>query len=310
MGFQINTNIGALKAYNALSSLNSKTQKAQLRLATQKRINSVADDTSGFNVGKSLDQKVKLMQAAKGNVGSAKDMLATAESQLISIKDMITQIKAKQADASNPAADKTAIANDIKAIGEEIANAFSTTKFNNTSLLVSSSGSGGGVGLGFTFQTGAASNDTLKVDYATSTGGGNLTGTVATELTTAGGLTVTGVSTVVREALDGTDDAGTVGIAEVTSSNISDLSTNLNLFETEIDKALGAIGNSVQRLDAKDDFLTSAIANSQASVSRLFDADMAQEQLNATKSSIGGQAATAMLAQLNFAPQAVLQLLG
>ena len=93
MGFQINTNIGALKAYNALASLNSKTQKAQLRLATQKRINSVADDTSGFNVGKSLDQKVKLMQSAQGNVGSAKDMLATAESQLISIKDMITQIK-------------------------------------------------------------------------------------------------------------------------------------------------------------------------------------------------------------------------
>jgi flagellin len=42
----------------------------------------------------------------------------------------------------------------------------------------------------------------------------------------------------------------------------------------------------------------------------LFDADMAMEQLNATKSSIGGQAATSMLAQLNFAPQAVLQLLG
>ncbi len=81
-------------------------------------------------------------------------------------------------------------------------------------------------------------------------------------------------------------------------------------FETLVDNALGSIGNSVQRLDAKDDFLTSAIANSQASVSRLFDADMALEQLNATKASIGGQAATAMLAQLNMQPQAVLQLLG
>jgi len=99
MGFQINTNIGALKAYNALADLNSKTEKAQLRLATQKRINSVSDDTSGFNVGKSLDQKVQLMQAAKGIVGSAKDMLATAESQLISIKDMLIQIKSKIADA-------------------------------------------------------------------------------------------------------------------------------------------------------------------------------------------------------------------
>ncbi len=303
MGFQINTNIGALKAYNALASLNSKSEKAQLRLATQKRINSVADDTSGFNVGKSLDQKVKLMQSAQGNVGSAKDMLATAESQLIAIKDMITQIRAKVADASNPAADKTAIVNDIKAIGEEIASAFETTKFNNTSLLVSA----GGSAPSFSFQTGAASTDTLTVNYATSSGGGDLSGT--TSLVTAGSNTVAGVSDKVNNAL-GTDAGAGIGIAELTTSNIGDLLTNLGLMETEVDGSLGSIGNSVQRLDAKDDFLTSAIANSQASVSRLFDADMALEQLNATKASIGGQAATAMLAQLNMGPQAVLQLLG
>jgi len=302
MGFQINTNIGALRAYNALANLNSQTEKAQLRLATQKRINSVADDTSGFNVGKSLDQKVKLMQSAQGNVGSAKDMLATAESQLISIKDMLTQIKSKIADASNPAADKDSIVNDIKAIGEEIASAFETTKFNDTSLLVSA----GGSAPSFSFQTGASSGDTLTVNYATSTGGGDLSGTAT--LVTDGSNSVTGVSVAVNDAL-GT--AGTnVGIADLTTSNISSLLTNLELLETEVDEALGSIGNSVQRLDAKDDFLTSAIANSQASVSRLFDADMASEQLNATKATIGAQAATAMLAQLNMAPQAVLQLLG
>jgi len=302
MGFQINTNIGALKAYNALASLNSKTEKAQLRLATQKRINSVADDTSGFNVGKSLEQKVKLMQSAQGNVGSAKDMLATAESQLISIKDMITQIKSKVADASNPAADKASIVNDIKAIGEEIASAFESTKFNDTSLLVSA----GGSAPSFSFQTGASSGDSLTVNYATSAGGGNLSGTAT--IVTAGSNSVTGVSSIVNDAL-GTAGSN-VGIADLNTSNISSLLTNIDALETEVDSALGSIGNSVQRLDAKDDFLTSAIANSQASVSRLFDADMALEQLNATKSSIGGQAATAMLAQLNMSPQAVLQLLG
>jgi flagellin len=287
MGFQINTNIGALKAYNALSSLNSKTQKAQLRLATQKRINSVADDTSGFNVGKSLDQKVKLMQSAQGNVGSAKDMLATAESQLISIKDMLTQIRAKKADASNPAADKASIANDIKSIALEIDSAISTTKFNDTNLLMSGTG---GTGTGFSFQTGASSSDTLNVNYGSYIGGsGSVTGGSATNVHA--------------------DVATDLGAAlAVTSSNISSL--DIDDFETAVDNALGSIGNYVQRLDAKDDFLTSAIANSQASVSRLFDADMASEQLNATKSNIGGQAATAMLAQLNFAPQAVLQLLG
>jgi len=286
MGFQINTNIGALKAYNALADLNANTEKAQLRLATQKRINSVADDTSGFNVGKSLDQKVQLMQAAKGNVGSAKDMLATAESQLISIKDMLTQIRAKIADASNPAADKSAIADDIKAIGLEIDSAIAQTKFNDTNLLMSGTN---GTGTGFTFQTGAASTDTLKIDYGQYIGGSD---------------SVTG-GTATNVHADVASDLGS--IIAVSSSSISSL--DVDDFETAVDNALGSIGNSVQRLNAKDDFLTSAIANSKASVSRLFDADMAMEQLNATKATIGGQAATAMLAQLNVSPQQVLQLL-
>lgn len=289
MGFQINTNIGALKAYNALASLNSKTQKAQLRLATQKRINSVADDTSGFNVGKSLDQKVKLMQAAQGNVGSAKDMLATAESQLISVKDMLTQIRAKMADASNPAADKTAISNDIKAIANEIDSAFATTKFNDTNLLMTGASESS---TAFSFQTGAESTDTLSVDFRSGLAG---------DTSVANGAGSTKLNSTIAGELDNILDVGT------TSSAITGLSfTNL---ENAVDSALGKIGNSVQRLNAKDDFLTSAIANSQASVSRLFDADMALEQLNATKATIGGQAATAMLAQLNMSPQAVLQLM-
>ncbi len=126
--FRINTNVGALKAYNALSKLNQQSQTAQLRLASQQRINNVADDTSGFNVGKSLDSKVKIMESAQRNVGSAQDMLATAESQLISIKDMITQIRAKIADSANPVSDSAAIADDINAIGKEIESAFASNK--------------------------------------------------------------------------------------------------------------------------------------------------------------------------------------
>ena len=118
--FRIATNIGALNAYNALAEANKQTYKAQIRLATQKRINSVADDTSGFSVGKSIASRVELMGAAARNIGSAKDMLATAETQLISIKDLITQIRTKLADASNAASDKDRIADDIKAMGKEL----------------------------------------------------------------------------------------------------------------------------------------------------------------------------------------------
>lgn len=268
-----------MEAYNALAKLNSKTQKAQLRIATQKRINSVADDTSGFNIGKSLESKVALMQAAQKNVGSAKDMLATAESQLVSIRDMITQIKAKIADSGNAAADLSSLAADVRAIADEINNAISSTKFNDTELLTSTSDA---AGTGMVFQTGVSTTETLTTTFSTN---------------------------VALNAEAVSSDVDTL-VSTATRDSFTALETNLNTFEATVSESLGKIGNYIQRLDAKEDFLTSAITNSQASVSRLFDADIALEQLNATKASIGAQAATAMLAQLNMSPQQVLQLFG
>jgi len=279
MSFRIASNIGALEAYNALAKLNSQTQKAQLRLATQKRINSVADDTSGFSIGKALEAKVSLMQSAQKNVGSAKDMLSTAENQLVSIRDMITQIKSKIADSGNAAADLNSLAADVRAIADEINSAISSTKFNETELLTSTSSAASS---GMVFQTGVGTSETLSTVFSANVA-----------------LHASAVST----------DVDTL-VASATRANFTALETNLDTFETTVASSLGKIGNYLQRLDAKDEFLTSAITNSQASVSRLFDADIALEQLNATKYSIGAQAATAMVAQMNFAPQQVLQLFG
>lgn len=296
--FRINTNVGALKAYSALSKLNQQAQTSQLRLATQKRINSVADDTSGFNVGKSLDSKITIMQSAQRNVGSAQDMLATAESQLISIKDMITQIRGKVADASNPTSDTAAIAKDIQAIADEIASAFGETKFNDTTLLQSVSG---GAGAGFTFQTGVSASDTVTINYG-NVSGDELVGSV----TSSSYSSLTGLSQEVADALDQLK-----GITSSTISNITDGTVGeLDDFEDAVDSSLGSIGNYMQRLTAKQDFLSSAISNSQSAYSRLFDADVALESLNSTKAQIGSQAASAMFAQLNVAPQQVLQLFG
>lgn len=266
MSFKINTNIGALNAYNALAKINKDTYNAQIRLATQKRINSVADDTSGFNVGKSLEGRVAVMKSAQGNVSAAKDMLSTAETSLQNINDLLNQIKAKVTDANDPSKNKTSLANDVKALGAEISNILSTTEFNGTGLLSGTSFSGG-----FSFQTGHDSSDKVTLGYST--------------------------------------QLGTVDLSTVTSaSSTSIASLSISAIVSKVENALGSIGNDLQRLEVKDSYLTSAISNATSSISRLFDADMAMEQLNATKGSIAGQAATAMLAQLNSSPGNVLSL--
>jgi len=101
----------------------------------------------------------------------------------------------------------------------------------------------------------------------------------------------------------------TLDLSSLTGASSSTVtSVSVSSIETAVSNALGSIGNFSQRLDVKDEYLTAAISNATASVSRLFDADMAIEQLNATKGQIGSQVATSMLAQMNAAPQGILSL--
>lgn len=70
---------------------------------------------------------------------------------------------------------------------------------------------------------------------------------------------------------------------------------------------LGAMQN---RLEHTINNLDASAENLSAAESRIRDVDMAKEMMEFTKQNILTQAATAMLAQANMAPQTVLKLLG
>lgn len=289
MGFRINTNVDALSAYINLDKTNKMATQSQMRLASGKRINSVADDTSGYNIGKSLEGRLQVMKSAQFNIGSAKNLLSTAEGSLAGVNDLLIKIEGKMSDATNPTADRARIADDIKALASEIQSTLESTKFNNTSLLTGTAAAGG-----FTFQIGPElSADRLKLDFADSL------------------LTGTNVATNINTSLGNLKNISADHIANYTSSSsmgLESLSQNLSSLKSAVSTALGKIGNFSQRLDIKDDVLNTAITNTQSSYSRIFDADMAMEQLNATRGSIIGQAGLTMLAQLNQAPGQVLSL--
>ena len=115
--------------------------------------------------------------------------------------------------------------------------------------------------------------------------------------------------------------AGTAGMSAVLTSltiNDTDLvvtgtstdTTILNL-QTALDaivKDNQRVGSFVRRLRFEIDDARSEKADLQASLSTIQDADIAEEQLELTKLQILQQAALAMLAQANSAPQSVLVL--
>jgi len=76
----------------------------------------------------------------------------------------------------------------------------------------------------------------------------------------------------------------------------------------EVSTALSYIGATVNRLDYQETSLSVAKVNTEAAFNRIMNADMAFEQVEATKYAILQQTAIAMLAQANLGPQTILSL--
>jgi flagellin len=126
------------------------------------------------------------------------------------------------------------------------------------------------------------------------------------------GLTGTGAGyTVDKNVTNGTNNEAVESGLDVSNA------TNAASAITTIDNAIAAVSSERSKLGASQNRLEHTISNLgtsaenlQAAESRIRDLDMAEEIMAFTKNNILQQAATAMLAQANMAPQSVLQLLG
>ena len=90
--------------------------------------------------------------------------------------------------------------------------------------------------------------------------------------------------------------------AQSSLAKIDDAIEKVSLYRS----SFGAIEN---RIDASMNNLTTLKVNTEASLSRIVDANFAEETSNLTKNQILNQAATSMLAQANASKQNLLALL-
>jgi len=269
-GFRINTNVGALNAYNALMDINKQMGTHQLALASGKRINSVADDPAGFTIARKLQARSRGIAQALNNVGDAKSVLSTAEGGLQTISDILVSIKEKVTQATNGSlGDKEleAINTQVGDFGKEIDSIISQTKFNGQQLLNNAYTSK-------TFQIGADAADTLTF---------GLTATIS---------------------------SANLGIANITTANIGSATTlsSVDGAIDKLSTQLQAVGSLLDRLSFKESNLNIQATNMDAASSQIYDADMAKEQLNLTKLNILQQTAVSQLTQANSAPNVVLSL--
>ena len=268
----INTNVNAMFAQGALKVNGRNLSQAMQQLSTGSRVNSAADDAAGLAIGQTMTAQIRGLTQAVRNANDGISMLQTAEGSMneqSNILQRMRELAVQASTATYSSAQRGYLQTEFSALSSQIDNIASQTTWNGMNILDASTNSGS-----FDIQVGAVSGQTITVTIAN---------------VSVSGLGVSG-------------DISTASGASTAITTINDALDTLN-------SARASIGAGVNQLTYAADNLTNVIQNYSNSRSQVMDTDYATATTQLARTQIIQQAATAMLAQANQAPQSVLALL-
>ncbi len=278
---RINNNLMAVNTHRQLGITGGYQTKSMEKLSSGLRINRAGDDAAGLSISEKMRNQIRGLNQASANSQDAISLIQTAEGALTETHNILKRMRELVVKAGNKGTleneDLNAIQDEITELNKELSGIADRTEFNGKKLLNGTFTSGVGV-----FQIGANDQQTLKLAIHSS----GTAGVSATDLGVANMSIGSGGTTTTDSGLAMVDNA-----INLVSSLRSKLGANQNRLEY-----------TIKNLD-------NAAENLQAAESRIRDTDMAKEMVEFTKQNILQQAAQAMLAQANQAPQGVLQLL-
>jgi flagellin len=267
-GARIATNINAMNAYNALNSISKKIGTVAFRLSTGIRLNQAGDDPASFTIARKLQAKSRSIAQAINNTGDAKSLLAIAEGGLLSISEIMLTIKEKVSQATNG----TFGSQELTAVVTQV-----NDYLNEIDDIIA--------------QTRFSDQRLLS---------GNFTARIFQIGPDAGDIITVSIDTLVSSY--------DFGLSGIDITNVTTFIPSVDAALNEISMQLQYIGSLSNRLDFKEDMLSVSKTNIDAANSRMYDADLAKEQMQMVKLQILQNTATAQLAQANAAPQQYLQL--
>ena len=109
-------------------------------------------------------------------------------------------------------------------------------------------------------------------------------------------------------SLSFTKDQISLGLGNETASDYASFMDTVQSAIDTVSSHLSSVGAITDNLQAKESQITAQQTNIEAAYNRIMNADMASEQVDASKYQILQQTATAMLSQANSAPQFLLKL--
>jgi flagellin len=280
MSMTVNTNIAAMGSLNALENTTSALNTSIEQLSTGLKINGAGDNPSGEAISQTMTAQINGLNTAQQNAQDGLSALQTADGGLNTVDSILQNINTLSVSAANTATltsgDVSLIQSQVTQLTSELDRMASTVAFNGKNLL-----------------DGSYTGESLQVSNGSQGGGATDPNQISIS-----------VSAVTSAAL------GLSGINLTTAAGAASAITLVTSAINQVSNQRGALGAVMDRLNYTVSNLGSEVQNATASLSTLQDVDMASAMSNYTKLQILQQSGTAMLAQANQAPSAVLKLLG
>jgi len=337
----INTNVSATLASNAITRNDRAMSTAMERLSTGLRINSAKDDAAGLAIASRMRSQVDGLEQAARNANDGISMLQVAEGAVSEISNILGRMKelaVQSASGTYSDTDRAALDLEFQQLMQEIDRIATKTEWNEKTLLNGGNDNYSAASVTSTtvdLQIGAGSNQTMRVTlkswvpevaFYDTAASANPTSTINANNPVANAIANSAYGEAVLTVNNPTDNAGGqeagvntsgVNIANPTDQYIDikkadaavDVIAQLDVAITAAAAERATYGAYINRLEYASNNLLNVAQNTDASRSRIEDADYAAETSELARTQIIAQASTAMLAQANQSKQSVLALL-
>ena len=138
MALNINTNIGALGAAAAASSVNKSMETSMERLSTGQRINTAADDAAGMAISSRMDAQIRGLNQAIRNAADGQSLIDTTEgahNEVTNILQRMRELAVQSANDTNVSGDRTNLQAEITQLIAEVDRIANQSTWNGVKIL-------------------------------------------------------------------------------------------------------------------------------------------------------------------------------
>ncbi len=163
MAAVINTNMASLQAQNQLSRTTASLNNTIQQLSSGLRVNSAADDASGYAISKNMDSVIRGSTVAIRNANDAISFSQTATGALDSLSNLLGRMRELATQSANQAGgiiNSELLQTEFASLKAEVTRTINSTKFNSVSTFGATT---------FNFQIGSGTSSSLDQVSLTTT---------------------------------------------------------------------------------------------------------------------------------------------